>query len=238
MTIIYEVEDYNKTIRIFGENFVKNNKNNCKLIINGKEQEIAEYLTIDDNIKKIIIEKFLIIRLKEIKTITDMSCLFSFCFSLKSLPNISKWNTENVINMRSLFRGCQKLYDLPDISNWNTKNVTDMSYMFCSCRVTNLPDISKWNIENVKNLSWMFAQPRIGHADTIYFPDISKWNTKNVNDISCMFYGLFQNHNENFPDLTKWELKNVIEYEYIFFYCAVKYEFNYCTKKLKIGKFK
>ena len=55
MTIIYEVEDYNKTIRIFGENFVKNNKNNCKLIINGKEQEIAEYLTIDDNIKKIII---------------------------------------------------------------------------------------------------------------------------------------------------------------------------------------
>ena len=93
MTIIYEVEDYNKTIRIFGENFVKNNKNNCKLIINGKEQEIAEYLTIDDNIKKIIIEKNLIIRLKEIKKITDMSCLFSFCFSLKSLPDISKWNT-------------------------------------------------------------------------------------------------------------------------------------------------
>ena len=221
MTIIYEVEDYNKTIRIFGENFVKNNKNNCKLIINGKEQEIAEYLTIDDNIKKIIIEKFLIIRLKEIKTITDMSCLFSFCFSLKSLPNISKWNTENVINMRSLFRGCQKLYDLPDISNWNTKNVTDMSYMFCSCGVTNLPDISKWNIENVKNLSWMFARPQFRHDGAINFPDISKWNTKNVNDISCMFYGLFQNHIENFPDVTKWELKNVIEYEYIYFFIGI-----------------
>ena len=236
MTIIYEVEDYNKTIRIFGENFVKNNKNNCKLIINGKEQEIAEYLTIDDNIKKIIIEKNLVIRLKEIKTITDMSCLFSFCFSLKSLPDISKWNTENVINMRSLFRGCQKLYKLPDISNWNTKNVTDMSYMFCSCGVNYLPDISKWNIENVKNLSWMFAQPRIGHADAIYFPDISKWNTKNVNDISYMFYGLSNNYNENFPDLTKWELKNVIKYEYIFFYCNIKYEFNNHTKKLYIGK--
>ena len=136
--------------------------------------------------------------------------------------------------MRSLFRGCQKLYDLPDISNWNTKNVTDMSYMLCSCGVNNLPDISKWNIENVKNLSWMFAQPRIGHADTIYFPDISKWNTKNVNDISCMLYGLF--NNKNFPYLTKWELKNVIEYEYIFFYCGVKYEFNKYTKKLHIGK--
>ena len=236
MTIIYEVEDYNKTIRIFGENFVKNNKNNCKLIINGKEQEIAEYLTIDDNIKKIIIEKNLIIRLKEIKKITDMSCLFSFCFSLKSLPNISKWNTENVINMRSLFRGCQKLYDLPDISNWNTKNVTDMSYMLCSCGVNNLPDISKWNIENVKNLSWMFARPQFRHDGAINFPDISKWNTKNVNDISCMFYGLFQNHIENFPDVTKWELKNVIEYEYIFFYCGVKYEFNKYTKKLHISK--
>ena len=51
-----------------------------------------------------------------------------------------------------------------------------------------------------------------------------------------MFYGLFRNHFENFPDVSKWEFKNVIEYEYIFFYCDVKYEFNKYTKKMKIGK--
>jgi hypothetical protein len=40
ITIIYEV--YKKEIKLFGEDFVKNNKNNCKLIINGKEQELIE----------------------------------------------------------------------------------------------------------------------------------------------------------------------------------------------------
>jgi len=33
--------------------------------------------------------------------------------------------------MRSLFSGCKKLTSLPDISKWNTSNVINMSSMFC-----------------------------------------------------------------------------------------------------------
>ena len=66
--------------------------------------------------------------LKENYTIFEE--LFSECESLKSLPDISKWNTKNVIDMSSMFYNCKSLLSLPDISKWNTKNVINMSSMF------------------------------------------------------------------------------------------------------------
>ena len=59
-----------------------------------------------------------------------MGRMFSGCFSLISLPDISKWDTSNVSKMYGLFEECNKLISLPDISKWNTSNVTDMSNMF------------------------------------------------------------------------------------------------------------
>ena len=37
-----------------------------------------------------------------------MSSMFNFCNSLKSLPDISKWDTKNVTNMSGMFSGCNK----------------------------------------------------------------------------------------------------------------------------------
>ena len=56
------------------------------------------------------------------------------CSSLKSLPDISKWNTNNVTDMSLLFGECSSLKSLPDISEWNTNNVTNMGGMFCGCK--------------------------------------------------------------------------------------------------------
>ena len=47
-----------------------------------------------------------------------MSFMFCDCFSLKSLPDISKWNTKNVTSMSSMFNGCKSLKSLPDLSKW------------------------------------------------------------------------------------------------------------------------
>ena len=49
--------------------------------------------------------------------------MFSECNSLSSLPDISTWNTSNVIHMNWMFSGCNSLSSLPDISKWNTSNV-------------------------------------------------------------------------------------------------------------------
>ena len=59
--------------------------------------------------------------------------MFDGCSSLSSLPDISQWNTNNVINMDYMFSRCKSLSSLPDISKWNTNNVTNKYHIFFGC---------------------------------------------------------------------------------------------------------
>ena len=65
--------------------------------------------------------------------------MFNGCKSLKSLPDISKWDTKNVTNMSAMFRDCSSLKYLPEISKWDTKNVTYMNSMFDYCDPNIIP---------------------------------------------------------------------------------------------------
>ena len=42
MTLIYKLGDFDSEIKLFGEKFVKKNKNNCVLIIDGKESDYVK----------------------------------------------------------------------------------------------------------------------------------------------------------------------------------------------------
>ena len=111
MTIKYKINNYLNIIRIIDDKFVKNNKNKCK-IIEGKENELIEYIDID----VIKIKDILEIKLQEIILITDMSYMFYNCEGLSSLSDISKWDTKNITNMNKIFYNCNKLSLLTDIS--------------------------------------------------------------------------------------------------------------------------
>ena len=116
ISIIYKIHEdrKNENINIFGSEFVKNNKNICKMIINNKEYEICEkYNNKGYNKNK------LEFKLKGIDNINNMSNMFYECSSLLSLSDISKWNTNNIIDMGHMFDGCSSLSSLPDISKWN-----------------------------------------------------------------------------------------------------------------------
>ena len=135
MTIIYNI-DKNK-VKIFDVDFVKNNKNNCYLIINGKQRELCDYL----NMNEIKIENNqLKIKLIEIKLITSMRCMFYNCSSLVSLPDISKWNTANVTDMRFMFYDCSSLKSFPDISKWKLNKELDKEDMFKGCNERIIPE--------------------------------------------------------------------------------------------------
>ena len=97
INIIYNIKEENN-IRIFGSEFVKNNKNICKMIIDNKEYEITEKYNIKNNNNN----KLKII-LKGINNVTNINDMFYNCLSLLSLPDISKWNTNNVTNMSLMF---------------------------------------------------------------------------------------------------------------------------------------
>ena len=175
--IIYDIK--RKDINIFGSEFVKNNKNICKMIIDNKEYEITAKFNVEN-----YYNNKLKIRLKGVGNITNMNCMFNGCTSLSYIPDISNWNTKNVTNMRKMFNGCALLSSLPDISNWNTNNVTNMNSMFNGClSLSSIPDISKRNTSNVTNMSYVFSYC----FSLSSLPDISKWCTNNLIYMSNMF---------------------------------------------------
>ena len=180
--------------RIFGDKFVENNKSKCIMIINDKKYKLSTHIN-----KEIIKDEIIDIKLKEVKAITDMSCMF---FECKNIFEISIWDTSNITNMSCMFYKCN---NLPNISKLDTSNVINMSDMFSCCK--KLPDISKWNTSNVINMSGMFSC-----CNNI--PDISKWNTSNVIDMSIMFSGC-----KNLPDISKWDTSNVINMSGMFNGC-------------------
>ena len=56
-----------------------------------------------------------------------MEGLFQNCCSLKSIPNLAKWVTNNVSHIGYLFCGCESLLSLPDISIWNIDKVKNIN---------------------------------------------------------------------------------------------------------------
>ena len=209
MNIVYKVKE--KTVKLFGKNFARRYKKNCKLLIDGKEHELNESFSFGFFDKE---KKILNVKLKGITNITNASGMFYECKSLLSLPDISKWNTSNITNMQLMFYECTLLSSLPDISKWDISNVNNISYMFNNCSSLKfLPDISKWNTYNVNNMSHIFNNCSSLNS----LPDISKWNTSNVNNMSYMFCNC--SLLSSLPNISNWNTKNVSDFSDMFYWC-------------------
>ena len=214
---------------VFGDIFIKNNKNNCKVIIDSYEyplQNYYEYIII--NSPRPVEFYIKNITLIETNIITDMS--FMFCESEFDSIYFSEWDTSNVTNMSYMFSGCWGRGNLPDISKLDTSNVTNMSYMFSDLLKKyhnflgekifsgNLPDISKWDTSNVINMCSMFSLNNNIKA----LPDISKWNIHKCNSISFIFYGCEKL--EYLPDISNWNTSNISKLNGVFKGCkSLKY---------------
>ena len=51
ITIIYKIE-YNNRIKIFGYEFVKNNKDICRIKVNNNEMELNEYYEFESDLER------------------------------------------------------------------------------------------------------------------------------------------------------------------------------------------
>lgn len=68
--------------------------------------------------------------LKDNTVCTDTSFMFSGCIDLRSIGDVSQWNTSNVTNMAGMFRSCCSLGCVNGIQNWVTVNLNDANQMF------------------------------------------------------------------------------------------------------------
>ena len=234
----YNISKIDK-IKLFGEEFVKNNKGNLLILINDEEYELNVFFDLSGNHKK---EKYLEIKVKLLNNlinisymfsgckqlvsakylslintddVVDMSFMFSNCSSLSSLPDISKWNISQVKNMESMFEGCLLLKSCPEISTWNVSNVKNMKKLFYGCSsLLSLSDISKWDTSNINNMKGMFQ----GCSLLSTLPDISKWNISKVKNTNSMFYGC--QSLTSFPDISIWNTKEIIDMSFMFYNCS------------------
>jgi len=220
LTIRYKIEEYDDFVRIFTNEFVNNNCDKCVIINNGKESSMS--ISIDKEEVEFF-DGLFDIKLKEIKTVTNMKEMFYFCYSI---PDVSMWDTSNITNMSYLFNYCKSLKSLPDLSKWVTSNVTDMRGMFLDCEsLTSLPDISDWDTTNVTNMSNMFSGCKLLSS----LPDISKWNTNNVTDMSNMFSRC--KSLSSLPDISNWDINNVENLDNMFGGCKDSLDIPYKFKK-------
>ena len=232
----YSYSNNQTRIRLFGDQFIKNNINNCSVMINNelKKIEDCEFYELED------IEEGLSITLLKEDDIIDMSYMFNDCEVLQSISEESKWSTDNVINMSYMFCNCKALISLPTIiSGWDTSKVTDMSNMFSGCEsLSEIKNISKWDTSKVENMHKMFYECNFLEN----LENIMIWDTKNVTNMSYMFYNCLALKNidiENKKDnQAKWNTEKVDNISYMFYGCESLERLPDNFSFLKTGKVK
>ena len=169
--LVYNIPNNRKNLKIFGEEFVENNKYLCKIIHENNEYDLTDYFEIKNNKSNKL--KF---KLKGINNVTDLCGMFRDCSNLSEESDFSNWDTRYVVTMAEFFYNC-KFEKIPDISNFDTRNVVDMNYLFGYCSsLKSLPDISKWNTSKVSYMLKMFVEC----SSLKYLPEIEKWDLTNV----------------------------------------------------------
>ena len=166
-----------ENIKLFGINFVKTNKNKCKIIIAEKEYRIVDEFDCfekyeiknEDETLKVILDG---------ENIEDISYMFFDCINL---IKVNLFNIQNVTNMSNIFCGCENLIEV-GLSSLKTYNVTNMACMFMNCKNLIKIDLSSFVTQNVTDMSNMF-----NGCKNLIKVDLSSFNTQNVTNIESMF---------------------------------------------------
>ena len=204
--LIYLTKD-NNDYNIFGEEFVKNNKDNIELIINGEKSELlSEYnLKQGENIISVIIKNKL----------TNLSNMFYHCNSLINIEELKILNVEEVTNFSSMFSNCSSLLDIKALKNWNVSNGIDFSGMFNKCtKLSDISSLGNWNFSNCKYFSSMFSNC----SSLSDIKPLENWNVSNVVDFSSMFNKC--SRLSDIKPLESWNVSSGINFAYMFHKCS------------------
>ena len=167
-------------IKLFGSEFVKKNKDKCKIIYNGKEYDLMEYFTIDKNYNH---NDSIKIQSRINNNITDISYMLYECKELLSIRDLSDENF-NITDINKSFDE-NNFYNYSEKSN--NSNEIDKSETFYNdnlilSSIQNNTNSSAYNeinelnyfkeniFTNVTNMSEMFREC----SSLISLPDISK----------------------------------------------------------------
>ena len=145
INLIYEKKDennydsYEDSNKIFGSKFVENNKDNIKLIINGRESKLIEKYNLKKGVN--------IIQLIILNKLTNLEGMFDCACTLKNIEELKYLNTKEVNNFSYMFLGCSSLSDIKPLQNWNVSNGNNFEGMFIKCSsLSDIKPLQNWNV--------------------------------------------------------------------------------------------
>ena len=199
--------DSDNEVRIFGKEFVDNNKENCKIFYKDKFIELTEFLKFDKKGENII-------TLIEEKTIKNYCNMFDSCNNLVTMKSCKNWNMSNAENLNYMFRNCEKLADLTGVENWDISNVKEMNFTFYNCNsLTDLSPLKNWNVIKVTTMKYLFTKCK----NITTTKPLIKWNMSKVKNLKNMFENC--NNLTDLVGLKNWDLKSAETIEYMFYKC-------------------
>ena len=218
---------------IFGEKFVKNNKNNIKIVIDGNQTDLSNWWDFKsgENIITILIKNKLrnlshmfhsckclkdISELKylDVKDITDFSHMFNGCSSLSDIQSLQNWDVSNGNNFSNMFRECSKLSDITPLFNWDVSSCTNFEGIFLGCSLlVNIKPLQKWNVSNCINFQEMFYRC----SSLADIKPIRNWNVSKGSNFKAMFTRCLLL--SNIKPLQNWNVENGSNFEQMFYGC-------------------
>jgi len=222
------------TYNIFGEKFVKKNKNNIKIVIDGNQDKLTSKWDFKkgENIVTILIKnklknlshmfhscKYLkdISELKylDVKDITDFSYMFSECSLLSDIQSLQNWDVSNAINFANMFRRCSKLSDITSLFNWDVSHCINFEGIFLGCPLlSNLKPIQRWNVSKCSNFQEMFYSC----SSLFDIKPLKNWNVCKGNNFKSMFNGCVSL--SDITPLQNWNVSNGNNFQQMFSGCS------------------
>ena len=205
INLIYKTENKGKQ-NLFGKNFVKNNKNNIELIINGIKSPLIEEYDLEEGINniKLIIKNDLI----------NLEGMFKECSTLYNIDELKYLNTSNCINFSRMFMKCSLLSDIKALEKWDVSKGTDFSFMFSISNISDLKPLENWDVSNAKNFDHMLSNCCLLTDIT----PLKNWNVSNVINFNSMFYDC--SSLSDIKPLENWNISKGIDFIEMFDDCS------------------
>ena len=187
--MIYKIEKNTEKLTILGKDFIKNNKNKCKLIINNKKCQLKDIILIK-SIKKSNMKLVLN------KNIYNKSFMFKNCVKLESLIQISNvHDIENLLNDEPMIDVNER--EKNNLNNFSDtySDTDDSDYSFSEITKKTEENSDKFEIVKIYQKLNFLMDNNIILKEMFYnckslkiLPDLSKWNKKVIHDMSKMFF--------------------------------------------------
>lgn len=120
-------------------------------------------------------------------SVENFSAMFQMCQNLISV-DISGFNTKSVKTTKWMFTNCWALTSVGDLSSWSTSNITDVSYMFNGCSSLESLNVSGWDVTNITTMRSMFSA-RNEQYSRYKITGLETWNPSSCTDMGWMFWG-------------------------------------------------